>query len=72
MNTITTNPGVQRFETGGPDGLITVEAGSPLTTDDPQVISACREHGAHAVTNTDGPATPAAPKALVGHGKGEL
>jgi hypothetical protein len=51
MKTFTTNPGVQRFETGGPDGLITIEAGSPLSTDDPRVIAVLEDAGVHALTS---------------------
>jgi hypothetical protein len=54
MTTITTNPGVNHFETGGPDGdLITIVADTPLTTDDERVVAILRENGAHALTISD-------------------
>jgi hypothetical protein len=49
MKTYQTNPGVESFETGGPNGLVRVEAGSPLKTDDPAIVAVLESAGAHAV-----------------------
>ena len=62
MRHFQTKPGVKAFETCGPEGLIRVEAGSPLSTDDPAVISILETHGAHAVTSTDAAASVAKKK----------
>jgi hypothetical protein len=53
MKTFMTIPGVNSFETGGPNGLVRIEAGSPLSTDDPAVISLLETHGAHAIESRD-------------------
>jgi hypothetical protein len=71
MKTFRTTPGVQRFETGGPEGLLAVEAGKPLSTDDPRVAAVLETAGAHALTSSD--ATPGAEtKADKAHKGGEL
>jgi hypothetical protein len=53
MKTFKTNPGVNRFETGGPNGLVTIEAGKPLSTDDAALASLLETVGSHALTITD-------------------
>lgn len=50
MKTFTTNPGVESFETGGPTGLLRVEAGKPFETSDPAVIAILEDAGRHALT----------------------
>lgn len=54
MKNFATKSGVDVFETGGPNGLIRIEAGKPLSTDDPAVISILENSGAHALTISDG------------------
>lgn len=69
MTTFNTNPGVNAFETYGPNGPIRIEAGTPYSTDDSQEIGLLDAFGAHALTKSDkapvvAPApTPAAPAA---------
>jgi len=63
MKTFKTSPGVDRFETGGPGGVqLVIEAGKPLSTDDPAVISVLENSGAHALTISDAATTAAGPK----------
>lgn len=70
--TFAANPGVQSFETGGPDGsLIRVEADKPFSTDDPAVATILANAG-HAVSPVTSSARTekAAPKAeAVGGGE---
>lgn len=56
MTTFNTNPGVKVFETCGPNGLLRVEAGKPLTTTDSHEIAILSSDGAHALTKSDGAA----------------
>ncbi len=51
MTTFNTNPGVKVFETCGPNGLLRVEAGKPLTTTDSREIAILSSDGAHAVSS---------------------
>ena len=59
MTTFTTNPGVNAFETGGPEGLIRIEAGTPYSTTDSREISVLEIAGAHALTKSEGRAAAA-------------
>lgn len=53
MKSFTTKPGVDAFQTQGPHGILLVEAGSPLLTEDPAEISILESAGAHALDSEE-------------------
>ncbi len=62
MTTFATTPGVNSFETGGPNGaLIRVESGKPYQTDDPGEIAILEAAGPHVLTSSPDAAAAAAP-----------
>lgn len=50
MTTFITNPGVERFETQGPNGILRVEADSPLEVRDLLEVAVLEAAGAHAIS----------------------
>lgn len=59
MTTFSTNPGVNAFETQGPEGLLRVEADAPFSTTDPREIAVLETAGAHALTKSARKPAPA-------------
>lgn len=66
MATFSVKNDVDAFETGGPNGLLRVEAFKPLTTEDSAELAALRSAGEHVLNET-----AAAPKAAAKSEKGD-
>jgi hypothetical protein len=62
MTTFNTNPGVNVFETVGPNGTIRIEAGTPYSTKDSREVGLLESYGAHALTKSAGSAPKAEKK----------